>query len=194
MTLSVLMFARAREIVGKSSVKVDVPADCSVKTLVAAVLKLYPAIEALMKNMVLSLNLEYVAADSDQILKSTDEVHARRSAIPQLIRSVHGRLRLFRRSVVVDVLHVALRSLLRPWHGTASVSLANALCGWLVGKGRGRSCAMSRVHNMHQLLPLPAGAGTPSTGFRLLGHSSKQHRTMNRKLAEQHHQHATSER
>jgi molybdopterin converting factor small subunit len=74
MTLNVLMFARAREIVGKSSLKVEVASGCSVKTLVAHVLKLYPAIAALMKNMVLSLNLDYIAADSEQVLKPSDEV------------------------------------------------------------------------------------------------------------------------
>ena len=71
------MFARARELAGKSSVTVELTptaSACTVKQLVAAVVKQLPAIEALLKNMVLSVNLDYTAPDSEQAIKPSDEV------------------------------------------------------------------------------------------------------------------------
>src|SRR4051794_4294655 len=74
LSLNILLFAKAREIAGKSQIQVKAPTGCTVKQLVDLVVKQYPTMLAVVKTMVLSVNLEYVAADSDTVLKTSDEV------------------------------------------------------------------------------------------------------------------------
>jgi len=74
MKLKVLLFARAREIVRQSSIEIEVKEGCTVRDLVTELVRLYPDFDVLMKNMVLSVDLEYTPVDSDLVLTARSEV------------------------------------------------------------------------------------------------------------------------
>ncbi len=72
--VKVLFFAKSREVVGKSELSYDVESKTTVKELIASVVKTYPALEPVLTSAVLSLNLEYIACNSQETLKQNDEL------------------------------------------------------------------------------------------------------------------------
>jgi molybdopterin converting factor subunit 1 len=72
MKVSVLLFAAAREMVGKESVELELPDAATVAVAKAALLRSYPALTAPAQNLLWAVNNEY-AGDS-RVLHHSDVV------------------------------------------------------------------------------------------------------------------------
>ncbi len=72
MQLSVRLFARARDLVGKSEVMVELPAGATVADLRRRLSVDYPALKSLLENSALAVNDEF--ADDSSLLPPSSEV------------------------------------------------------------------------------------------------------------------------
>ena len=73
--VSLLLFAKARELVGSSSVSLSLPSSTSTYSdLVSSVLELFPVLKRLGGTFVLSLNENYIDQDSEISLSAGDEL------------------------------------------------------------------------------------------------------------------------
>ena len=72
MQLSVRIFARARDLVGKSEVGVELPAGATVADLRHRLSVDYPALKSLLENSALAVNDEF--ADDSSLLPPSSEV------------------------------------------------------------------------------------------------------------------------
>ena len=73
--VSLLLFAKARELVGSSSVSLSLPSSTSTYSdLVSSVLELFPVLKRLGGTFVLSLNENYIDQDSEISLRTGDEL------------------------------------------------------------------------------------------------------------------------
>jgi molybdopterin converting factor subunit 1 len=72
MQLSVRLFARARDLVGKSEVVVELPAGATVADLRRRLSVDYPALKSLLENSALAVNDEF--ADDSSLLPPSSEV------------------------------------------------------------------------------------------------------------------------
>ncbi|EFN57367.1 hypothetical protein CHLNCDRAFT_142748 [Chlorella variabilis] len=72
--VTVLFFARSRELSGTSEARISLQPGSTTKTLMQQLLSQYPQLEELQGNFVFSLNQEYLGVDEEQQLKSGDEV------------------------------------------------------------------------------------------------------------------------
>jgi molybdopterin converting factor subunit 1 len=72
MQLSVRIFARARDLVGKSEVVVELPAGATVADLRRRLSVDYPALKSLLENSALAVNDEF--ADDSSLLPPSSEV------------------------------------------------------------------------------------------------------------------------
>ena len=73
--VSLLLFAKARELVGSSSVSLSLPSSTSTYSdLVSSVLELFPVLKRLGGTFVLSLNENYIDQDSELSLRTGDEL------------------------------------------------------------------------------------------------------------------------
>ena len=73
--VSLLLFAKARELVGSSSVSLSLPSSTSTYSdLVSSVLELFPVLKRLGGTFVLSLNENYIDQDSELLLRTGDEL------------------------------------------------------------------------------------------------------------------------
>ena len=74
-TVSLLLFAKARELVGSSSVGLSLPSSTSTYSdLVSSVLESFPVLKRLGGTFVLSLNENYIDQDSEISLRTGDEL------------------------------------------------------------------------------------------------------------------------
>ena len=74
-TVSLLLFAKARELVGSSSVNLSVPSSTSTYSdLVTLILEAFPVLKRLGGTFVLSLNENYIDQDSEISLRTGDEL------------------------------------------------------------------------------------------------------------------------
>lgn len=71
-TLTVLLFARPREIVGASSARLSVPARCTVRDVKEALGQAYPPLRALLPSCMIAVNEEY--AEDDIVVCENDEI------------------------------------------------------------------------------------------------------------------------
>mmetsp|Transcript_45851 Transcript_45851/g.73756 ORF Transcript_45851/g.73756 Transcript_45851/m.73756 type:complete len:84 (-) Transcript_45851:116-367(-) len=74
MKVTVLFFALCREITEEEKIEIEIEEKETIKELVSKVVKKYPKMDDLMKNMVLSVNLEYKDPNSEEQLKANDEI------------------------------------------------------------------------------------------------------------------------
>ena len=73
--VSLLLFAKARELVGSSSVSLSLPSSTSTHSdLVSSVLESFPVLKRLGGTFVLSLNENYIDQDSEISLRTGDEL------------------------------------------------------------------------------------------------------------------------
>lgn len=72
--ISVLFFARSRELAGTNAVELSVPAGCTVQQLVLLLLSKFPELTELVPSSVLAVNHQYVDGNSEHQLKEGDEV------------------------------------------------------------------------------------------------------------------------
>lgn len=72
MKVSLLLFAAAREVVGKETVELELPDAANVAAARSALLESYPALAARAKNLLWAVNSEY--ASDDRVLNATDVV------------------------------------------------------------------------------------------------------------------------
>ena len=73
--VSLLLFAKARELVGSSSVSLSVPSSTSTYSdLVTLILEAFPVLKRLGGTFVLSLNENYIDQDSEISLGTGDEL------------------------------------------------------------------------------------------------------------------------
>ena len=73
--VSLLLFAKARELVGSSSVNLSVPSSTSTYSdLVTLILEAFPVLKRLGGTFVLSLNENYIDQDSEISLGTGDEL------------------------------------------------------------------------------------------------------------------------
>ena len=73
--VSLLLFAKARELVGSSSVSLSLPSSTSTYSdLVTFILETFPVLKRLGGTFVLSLNENYIDQDSELSLRSGDEL------------------------------------------------------------------------------------------------------------------------
>lgn len=73
--VSLLLFAKARELVGSSSVSLSLPSSTSTYSdLVSSVLESFPVLKRLGGTFVLSLNENYIDQDSEISLRTGDEL------------------------------------------------------------------------------------------------------------------------
>ena len=72
--IEVLFFAKARELVGKSSSTCDIPASCTYFQLVEAVKKHFPDLHKLGNTFVLSLNENYLEEEGLLQINQGDEL------------------------------------------------------------------------------------------------------------------------
>ena len=73
--VSLLLFAKARELVGSSSVSLSLPSSTSTYSdLVSSVLESFPVLKRLGDTFVLSLNENYIDQDSEITLSAGDEL------------------------------------------------------------------------------------------------------------------------
>ena len=73
--VSLLLFAKARELVGSSSVSLSVPSSTSTYSdLVTLILEAFPVLKRLGGTFVLSLNENYIDQDSELSLGTGDEL------------------------------------------------------------------------------------------------------------------------
>ena len=74
-SVTLLLFAKARELVGKSSVIISLPSSVSSSSvLVSHILTFYPELERLGNTFVLSLNENYIDPEEEIVLRSGDEL------------------------------------------------------------------------------------------------------------------------
>ena len=74
-TVSLLLFAKARELVGSSSVSLSLPSSTSTYSeLVTFILETFPVLKRLGGTFVLSLNENYIDQDSELSLRPGDEL------------------------------------------------------------------------------------------------------------------------
>ena len=74
-SVTLLLFAKARELVGKSSVIIRLPSSVSTSaSLVSHILSLYPVLQRLGNTFVLSLNENYIDPEEEIVLRSGDEL------------------------------------------------------------------------------------------------------------------------
>ncbi len=71
MQISILLFGIARDIVGKSELKLEVDEGCDVAQLKATIIEQFPRFE-LLKHLAVAVNNEY--AKSDCLLRQGDEI------------------------------------------------------------------------------------------------------------------------
>ena len=74
--LPVLFFAQAREMVNAKQLTISLPAQPAptVHSVVDAVMSLHPTLKALLPSLMIALNLQYVAVDSEQPVTEKDEI------------------------------------------------------------------------------------------------------------------------
>ena len=74
-SVTLLLFAKARELVGKSSVIISLPSSVSSSSvLVSHILTFYPVLQRLGNTFVLSLNENYIDPEEEIVLRSGDEL------------------------------------------------------------------------------------------------------------------------
>jgi molybdopterin converting factor subunit 1 len=73
-TIRVLLFARAREVVGSKELSMTIPSTTRVSDWVTLMTSRYELLKPLLKAMVIAVNMEYVGIDSSVVLKNGDEV------------------------------------------------------------------------------------------------------------------------
>ncbi|QKZ12369.1 MoaD/ThiS family protein [Spirosoma sp. KUDC1026] len=71
MAVSVLLFGIARDLIGQSSLNVPARQDMQVTDLLQEIHQQYPAVKGI-RSLLVAVNGEY--AESDQVIKETDEV------------------------------------------------------------------------------------------------------------------------
>ena len=74
LNVSVMFFARARELVGCSEGNLAVPAGTNSTALPRLILAAYPKLATVLPSCMLSLNLSYLDAEQPTALKAGDEV------------------------------------------------------------------------------------------------------------------------
>ena len=74
MRITVLCFARAREIVGASELQLELREGASSSDLVGELVARHPQLQELFRSCVLAVNQEYVQLDQSVPLKDADEV------------------------------------------------------------------------------------------------------------------------
>jgi len=74
-TITILLFAKARELVGKSSVTSSVPANIGYLELLNRLEQQFPVLQRLDRAFVLSLNESYIEQDQQELVLATgDEI------------------------------------------------------------------------------------------------------------------------
>ena len=73
-SITVLLFAKARELVGSSSVSLSSPASTNYQQLVSTLVAAQPVLARLGHTFVLSLNEVYIDTDQEIVLRQGDEV------------------------------------------------------------------------------------------------------------------------
>ena len=73
-TVTLLLFAKARELVGKSSVSTSIPTRLTYQELVSRLESELPILERLNRTFVLSLNEDYLEQEQEIVLTSGDEI------------------------------------------------------------------------------------------------------------------------
>ena len=73
-TVTLLLFAKARELVGKSSVSTSIPTRLTYQELVSRLESELPVLERLNRTFVLSLNEDYLEQEQEIVLTSGDEI------------------------------------------------------------------------------------------------------------------------
>ena len=74
-SVTLLLFAKARELVGKSSVIINLPSSVSSSAvLVSHILSACPVLQRLGNTFVLSLNENYIDPEEEIVLRSGDEL------------------------------------------------------------------------------------------------------------------------
>ena len=73
-TLTVLLFAKARELVGSSSVTTSVPASIRYSELLSHLEAEFPGLQRLGRTFVLSLNENYIDQEEELVLTNGDEI------------------------------------------------------------------------------------------------------------------------
>ena len=73
-TVTLLLFAKARELVGKSSVSTTIPTRLTYQELVSRLESELPVLERLNRTFVLSLNEDYLEQEQEIVLTSGDEI------------------------------------------------------------------------------------------------------------------------
>mmetsp|Transcript_10954 Transcript_10954/g.32830 ORF Transcript_10954/g.32830 Transcript_10954/m.32830 type:complete len:93 (-) Transcript_10954:475-753(-) len=74
LAVSIVFFARARELAGCSEAMLQVPAGSNTTSLPQLILTAYPQLKTVLPSCMLSLNLDYVDQEHPQLLKAGDEV------------------------------------------------------------------------------------------------------------------------
>jgi len=72
MKIKVLFFAGCQDAVGKKETEIDAEEGTTVERFLDKILRDYPALEPLKKNLMLAVNTEYVS--SDTVLRDGDEL------------------------------------------------------------------------------------------------------------------------
>ena len=73
-TLTVLFFAKARELVGSSSVTTSIPASIRYSELLSHLEAEFPGLQRLGRTFVLSLNENYIDQEEELVLTNGDEI------------------------------------------------------------------------------------------------------------------------
>ena len=73
-TVTVLLFAKARELVGSSSVTTSVPASIRYSELLSHLEAEFPGLQRLGRTFVLSLNENYIDQEEELVLTNGDEI------------------------------------------------------------------------------------------------------------------------
>lgn len=72
MMIDVILFARARQLVGRDSAAVEVPEGGTVEELTAALIDLNPELKPLLPNLLVAVNNQF--ANNDTVVRNTDTV------------------------------------------------------------------------------------------------------------------------
>lgn len=73
-SITVLLFAKARELVGSSLVTISCPSPTNYQQLVGTLVSAYPVLSRLGDTFVLSLNEEYIDREQEVVLRQGDEL------------------------------------------------------------------------------------------------------------------------
>eukprot|EP00871_Galdieria_phlegrea_P005148 jgi/Galph1/5634/GphlegSOOS_G4251.1 len=74
-TITVKLFATAKEMVGRSSIELDIPVATQLKVLITDILpQRYPQLQDVLKCSQIAVNCKYVELNSDYLLQQRDEV------------------------------------------------------------------------------------------------------------------------